>query len=126
MLGSKPVSFQAVNSNNCVTCAVKSKHCSVAASNQSGTAVTFGTAATLISSYNAQTSIPARPKLASPRMQVPMWFVCSGSDDDERAVKEQTQATLRCLPFDQPASPGPCFYTGAETGTEIAIFAKAY
>mmetsp|Transcript_17617 Transcript_17617/g.52918 ORF Transcript_17617/g.52918 Transcript_17617/m.52918 type:complete len:554 (-) Transcript_17617:904-2565(-) len=50
----------------------------------------------------------------------------AGSDDDERAVKEQTQATLRCLPFDQPASPGPCFYTGAETGTEIAIFAKAY
>ncbi len=41
-------------------------------------------------------------------------------------MKEATQATLRCLPFDQPSPPGRCFYTGAEANTEIAIFAKAY
>lgn len=49
----------------------------------------------------------------------------AGTDDDERAVKQATSASLRCFPFDQPASVGKCFYTGNETA-EIAIFAKAY
>ena len=40
-------------------------------------------------------------------------------------MKEATTATLRCFPFDQPASVGKCFYTGADA-TEVAIFAKAY
>eukprot|EP00983_Pelagomonas_calceolata_P135290 1162142-Pelagomonas_calceolata.AAC.19 len=36
----------------------------------------------------------------------------SGSDADEKRVKDETQATLRCFPFDQPAGPHTCFMTG--------------
>ncbi len=49
----------------------------------------------------------------------------AGSDDDEKAVKEATSATLRCFPFDQPASVGKCLYTATQA-VEVAIFAKAY
>lgn len=49
----------------------------------------------------------------------------AGSDEDEKAVKEATFATLRCFPFEQPASVGKCFYTGADA-TKVALFAKAY
>jgi prolyl-tRNA synthetase len=48
-----------------------------------------------------------------------------GSDEDEVRVKEETQATLRCFPFDQPATGGACFLTG-QPADEVAIFAKAY
>ena len=49
----------------------------------------------------------------------------AGSDEDEKRIKEETTATLRCIPFHQPQGPGACFLTGAEA-TEVAIFAKAY
>ncbi|PNW79206.1 hypothetical protein CHLRE_09g406200v5 [Chlamydomonas reinhardtii] len=49
----------------------------------------------------------------------------SGSDDDERRIKEETQATLRCFPFEQPAGPHTCFMTG-QAAAEVAIFAKSY
>lgn len=49
----------------------------------------------------------------------------AGSDDDERRVKEETGATLRCFPFEQPGEPGTCLMTGREAN-EVAIFAKAY
>ena len=49
----------------------------------------------------------------------------AGSDDDERRVKEETSATLRCFPFDQPQHSGVCFLTGAPA-KEVALFAKAY
>ncbi len=49
----------------------------------------------------------------------------SGSEDDEVRVKEETSATLRCFPFDQPSQGGKCFMTGQDA-TEVAIFAKAY
>ncbi|KAK9801960.1 hypothetical protein WJX73_001837 [Symbiochloris irregularis] len=49
----------------------------------------------------------------------------AGNDADEEKVKQETQATLRCFPFDQPADRGTCFYTGS-SNAETAIFAKAY
>jgi len=49
----------------------------------------------------------------------------SGSDDDERRVKEETGATLRCFPLDQPGGSGRCVYTG-QPAQRIAIFGKAY
>ncbi|GMH35179.1 hypothetical protein BSKO_03047 [Bryopsis sp. KO-2023] len=48
-----------------------------------------------------------------------------GSDDDELKIKEECQATLRCIPFDQPENVGNCFMTN-QAATEVAIFAKAY
>ena len=50
---------------------------------------------------------------------------CEGSDAQETQVKEDTSATLRCIPFDQPASVGACLMTGGPA-TEVAIFAKSY
>ena len=49
----------------------------------------------------------------------------AGTDEDEAAVKRDTGATIRAIPFDQPDTPGRCFYTGQET-TQVAIFARAY
>jgi len=49
----------------------------------------------------------------------------AGEDDDELRVKEDTGATIRCLPFDQPGGAGPCLMTGKPAG-EVAVFAKAY
>jgi prolyl-tRNA synthetase len=52
-----------------------------------------------------------------------VWW--AGSDDDEVRVKEETKATIRCIPSDQPGGEGRCFYTG-KPAKEIAIFARAY
>jgi len=49
----------------------------------------------------------------------------AASDEEETRVKEETGATLRCFPFDQPAGPHTCLMTG-EPAAEVAIFAKAY
>ena len=49
----------------------------------------------------------------------------SGSDAEEKRIKEETQATLRCYPFEQPAGPHKCFMTG-QPAAEVAIFAKSY
>ena len=48
-----------------------------------------------------------------------------GSDGDEVRVKDETQATLRCFPFDQPGGGGACLLTG-KPADEVALFAKAY
>jgi prolyl-tRNA synthetase len=44
---------------------------------------------------------------------------------NEVKIKEETKATVRCIPFDQPGSPGKCIYTGKETTTQV-LFAQAY
>lgn len=49
----------------------------------------------------------------------------AGSREDEAAVKEETKATIRCIPFDQPGGSGKCVYTGKEA-KEVALFARAY
>ena len=49
----------------------------------------------------------------------------AGSDDDERRVKDETGATIRCFPFDQPVGEGICIITGKQA-EKVALFAKAY
>jgi prolyl-tRNA synthetase len=44
---------------------------------------------------------------------------------NERQIKEETGATHRCYPLDQPDGEGVCFYSGAKT-SRVALFAKAY
>jgi prolyl-tRNA synthetase len=51
-------------------------------------------------------------------------FWC-GSPDCEASIKEETRATMRCIPMDQPAESGPCVYC-AKPSTARAIFARAY
>jgi prolyl-tRNA synthetase len=49
----------------------------------------------------------------------------AGDSEDEARLKEETKATIRCIPLEQPGGSGTCFYTGREA-REIAIFGRAY
>jgi prolyl-tRNA synthetase len=55
------------------------------------------------------------------------WARCGweGTDEQEKAIKEETGATIRCFPFEQPAGPHACLMTGAPA-KEVCIFAKSY
>ncbi len=52
-----------------------------------------------------------------------VWW--AGNNDDEVRVKEETKATMRCIPFDQPGGSGTCFLTG-KPAAQVAIFGRAY
>ena len=43
----------------------------------------------------------------------------------EARIKDQTKATVRCIPFDQPGTTGKDIYTGEETSIQV-LFAQAY
>jgi prolyl-tRNA synthetase len=49
----------------------------------------------------------------------------AGSDEDEDRIKDETKATIRCFPLEQPEGEGVCFLTGKKT-SQVAIFARAY
>ncbi|MCF7922625.1 MAG: proline--tRNA ligase, partial [Candidatus Marinimicrobia bacterium] len=49
----------------------------------------------------------------------------NGSAEVEEKIKNETKATIRCIPFDQPEASGKCVYTGEESSQQV-IFAKAY
>ena len=48
-----------------------------------------------------------------------------GSHDCEARIKEETKATMRCIPLEQPGGSGQCVHCNA-AAKEKAIFAKAY
>ena len=48
-----------------------------------------------------------------------------GNANCEAKIKEETKATTRCIPFDQPKENGKCVYCGKPSKKRI-IFAKAY
>jgi len=43
----------------------------------------------------------------------------------EAKIKEETKATVRVIPFDQPGTNGKCIYSGEETDVQV-LFAIAY
>lgn len=51
------------------------------------------------------------------------WW-CGGGDCEEK-IKEETRATMRCIPFEQPGGRGVCVYCN-QPAAEKAIFARAY
>jgi prolyl-tRNA synthetase len=51
------------------------------------------------------------------------WF--NPSREAEAKIKEQTKATVRCIPFDQPGGSGACIYSGEPAQTQV-LFAVAY
>jgi prolyl-tRNA synthetase len=53
------------------------------------------------------------------------WCWWAGSDADERRIQEETRATIRCIPIEQPGGSGTCFYTG-KPATTMVVFARAY
>lgn len=48
-----------------------------------------------------------------------------GDPDTEAAIKEETKATIRCIPFDEKPEGKRCIYSGKKAKHEV-IFAKAY
>jgi prolyl-tRNA synthetase len=43
----------------------------------------------------------------------------------EKKIKDETKATVRCIPLSQAGGSGKCVYSGAETTTQV-LFAQAY
>jgi prolyl-tRNA synthetase len=54
---------------------------------------------------------------------VRVWW--DGTTKDEMKIKEETKATLRCLPLDKPEGKGSCIYSGRETD-RVAVFGRGY
>lgn len=48
-----------------------------------------------------------------------------GNVECEAKIKEDTRASNRCIPLEQPGGSGPCIVCG-DTSQEVAIFARAY
>ncbi|MFQ3593579.1 MAG: His/Gly/Thr/Pro-type tRNA ligase C-terminal domain-containing protein, partial [Gemmataceae bacterium] len=55
------------------------------------------------------------------------FFLChwDGTPETEHKIQEETKATIRCIPFDQPKEPGRCMVTGAPS-TGRVVLARAY
>jgi prolyl-tRNA synthetase len=49
----------------------------------------------------------------------------AGTTDEEKRVQDETRATIRAIPFEQPDKPGKCVYTGREA-TQVVYVARAY
>ena len=48
-----------------------------------------------------------------------------GTAETEEWIKQQTKATIRCIPYEGDTSPGQCVKTGAPSARRV-LFAKAY
>ena len=48
-----------------------------------------------------------------------------GTSETEERIKEETRATIRCIPFDTPEENGKCILTGKPSNRRV-LFARAY
>ena len=48
-----------------------------------------------------------------------------GNPETEEKIKEETKATIRCIPFDSPEEEGKCIYTGNPSKRRV-LFARSY
>jgi prolyl-tRNA synthetase len=48
-----------------------------------------------------------------------------GTAETEELIKQETKATIRCIPFDGPTEPGLCMVTGKPSERRV-LFARAY
>lgn len=48
-----------------------------------------------------------------------------GTTETEERIKEETKATIRCIPFDAPEEAGKCVYSGDPSSRRV-VFARAY
>ncbi len=48
-----------------------------------------------------------------------------GTSETEEKIKNETKATIRCVPIDRPEEKGTCVYSGAASNGRV-VFAKAY
>ncbi|MDE6453529.1 MAG: proline--tRNA ligase [Muribaculaceae bacterium] len=51
------------------------------------------------------------------------FFLChwDGTTETEERIKEETKATIRCIPLDQPDEPGVCMVTGKPSARRVII-----
>ena len=48
-----------------------------------------------------------------------------GTAETEEKIKEETKATIRCIPFDSPDEEGKCIYSGKPSKRRV-LFARSY
>ena len=48
-----------------------------------------------------------------------------GTAETEERIKQETKATIRCIPYEGDTTPGTCIKTGAPSARRV-LFAKAY
>ena len=48
-----------------------------------------------------------------------------GTPETEEKIKEETKATIRCIPFDGDKTPGVCMVTGKPSAQRV-VFARSY
>jgi prolyl-tRNA synthetase len=48
-----------------------------------------------------------------------------GTPETEEKIKEETKATIRCIPLDEDKTPGTCMITGKPSAGRV-VFARAY
>jgi prolyl-tRNA synthetase len=48
-----------------------------------------------------------------------------GTPETEQKIKDETKATIRCIPLDQPEEEGVCIYSGQPSNKRV-VFARAY
>jgi prolyl-tRNA synthetase len=48
-----------------------------------------------------------------------------GTAETEEKIKDETKATIRCIPFDSPEEPGKCVYSGKPSKQRV-LFARSY
>jgi prolyl-tRNA synthetase len=55
------------------------------------------------------------------------FFLChwDGTPETEAKIKEETKATIRCIPSGTPPEPGTCMVTGKPSAQRV-VFARAY
>ena len=62
------------------------------------------------------------------KLENPGGFIAAhwdGTGETENKIKEETKATIRCIPLNAPAEKGTCIYSGKPSAQRV-LFAKAY
>lgn len=54
-----------------------------------------------------------------------VWAHWDGTSETEERIKNETKATIRCIPLEGPETPGKCIFTGRDSARKV-LFAKAY
>lgn len=54
-----------------------------------------------------------------------VWAHWDGTSETEEKIKEETKATIRCIPLERETEEGKCVYTGKPSQGRV-VFAKAY
>ena len=54
-----------------------------------------------------------------------VWAHWDGTSETEERIKNETKATIRCIPLDGPKNPGKCIFSGQDSARKV-LFARAY